>query len=74
MGATLVEDLAFDKPLTCYRPVEAIPRGGTLQARPVPYVGSGDLHVLAVSNGVVELDAGENEWPAGTTVPYYAWP
>lgn len=71
---TLAEDIAFEKPLTFFRPVEMVSNGGKREARPAAYVGSGDLHVLAVSHGVVELDAGESRWPAGADVPFHPWP
>ena len=72
--ARLEESETFDLPLTYFRPVrESNGADGTLSVTPARYQGSGDLSVLAKSNGFVELESRNNTFPAGTVVPYTRW-
>ena len=71
----LAEELTFDKPLTLFRPVSLQPAPDDLpRASASAYKGSGDLHVLAVSDGFVEMPAETNSVPAGAPLPFYRWP
>ena len=70
----LTEDIRFDHALTYFRPVKiSFSQDGVCQATPIDYHGSGDLFVLAESDGFVELDRDTNQFPAGTAVPYHPW-
>jgi len=72
--AQLDESESFDLPLTYFRPVRELPgQDGVLRVIPARYQGSGDLSVLAKSEGFVELAQEVDAFPAGTVVPYTRW-
>jgi molybdopterin molybdotransferase len=72
--AQLDESESFDLPLTYFRPVRELPgQDGILRVIPAHYQGSGDLSVLAKSDGFVELAQEVDAFPAGTVVPYTRW-
>lgn len=72
--AQMGEAESFDLPLTYFRPVrETSGKDGILRVVPARYQGSGDLAVLAKSDGFVELAQDINAFPEGTVVPYTRW-
>ena len=71
----LTETISFEKPLTLFRPVSIKRDPENLpQASAARYHGSGDLFVLSVSNGFVEMPAEKNAAEKGETLPFYPWP
>ncbi|MBU0678275.1 MAG: molybdopterin molybdotransferase MoeA [Verrucomicrobia bacterium] len=82
MGATaekqvfvkLAKDISFDPALTFFPPacLESSPDGVAL-AHILEYHGSGDFAALAGSDGLVELPADTDMFPAGTVVRFHSW-
>jgi molybdopterin molybdotransferase len=55
-------------------PVRVAPGAdGSPAAWPEPANTSGDLAGLAGTDGFLELPAGETEFPAGYTAPFFPW-
>lgn len=72
--AQITQDVVFELPLTFFPPVRISRRPtGLLTATPVPYNNSGDFASLGASDGFIELDAGETEFPSGSVVHFYPW-
>ena len=72
--ATLDEAVSFKPSLTCFLPVRVrSSETGQLTAAPVPTNTSGDLTALGGTDGYVELAADQQEFAAGSTVPYHPW-
>ena len=70
----LGQDIHFEPPLTGFRPVRReMDADGTPCAVPVRYHGSGDLSVLAASDGFVEMDRAQSRFAAGSWLPFTAW-
>jgi molybdopterin molybdotransferase len=66
---------AFDKPLTLFLPVSLEPGAdGTPVARPVPAANSGDYARVVPTDGVLELPADQDEFPAGWCGAFHPWP
>ena len=72
--AILAERIMPETSLTRFLPVKTTPGpGGEQQAAPVPLNTSGDFTSLINTEGFVELPAGQEEFPAGTAVRFWAW-
>jgi molybdopterin molybdotransferase len=73
-SAVLSEDITFKPKLTCFLPVRLESgNDGRVIATPVPTNTSGDFASLSGTDGYVELLLGQDEFPAGTTVPLHRW-
>ena len=72
--AALAERVAFAPDLTYFLPCTLrVDAAGRSWAHPAPVNTSGDFATLAGADGLVELEAGREEFPAGYTAPYYPW-
>ncbi len=72
--ANLAEDVTFEPKLTCFLPVRLVSSvGGPLLAIPVQPNTSGDFTALSGTDGYVELDRDQSEFPAGTAARLYRW-
>ncbi len=72
--ASLDEDVSFKPSLTCFLPVRVhSSKSGRLTASPVPTNTSGDFTALGGTDGYVELAADQQDFAAGSAVPYHPW-
>jgi molybdopterin molybdotransferase len=73
-NAILAEDVTFKAKLTCFLPVR-LQSGddGRVLATPVPTNTSGDFASLSGTDGYVELELEQDEFPAGSAVPLHRW-
>lgn len=73
-AAVLHEDVTFRPDLTCFLPVRLLTGdGGEIRAIPVATNTSGDFAALGGTDGYVELEKEQSEFPAGTVVPLHRW-
>jgi molybdopterin molybdotransferase len=72
--AALAAPVTFKPPLAYFLPVKisSSPAAGLL-ATPAAVNTSGDFAGLVDTDGFVELPAGQDEFPAGTVVPFRPW-
>jgi molybdopterin molybdotransferase len=72
--ARLSEDVIFNADLTCFLPVRiSSEHDGIVSATPVPTNTSGDFASLTGTDGYVELAREQNEFGAGSVVPFHRW-
>lgn len=72
-SAVLAEDVSFKPKLTCFMPVRLKSDDGRLLAIPVPTNTSGDFASLSGTDGYIELELEQDEFPGGSTVPLHRW-
>jgi len=72
--AALATNISFKPELTCFQPVKLISNAaGQTLAMPVQSNTSGDFASLSATDGYVELDKDQSEFPAGTPVFLHRW-
>ena len=72
--ASLAQDFTFKPKLTCFLPVKLISSiGGPLRAMPVHTNTSGDFTALAGTDGYVELELDQTDFPSGTPARLHRW-
>ena len=72
--ATLAKNVSFKPDLTCFQPVQLISNAvGQQLAMPVHTNTSGDFAALSKTDGYVELDNAQSEFPQGMPVLLYRW-
>ncbi len=73
-SAILAEKVTFKPKLTCFMPVRLDSGSdGRLLATPVPTNTSGDFASLSGTDGYVELELEQEEFPEGSAVPLHRW-
>jgi len=72
--AALDRQVSFPAPLTWFLPVARVENDdGVARVTPRPFNTSGDFASLVNTDGFIELDAGRDDFPAGTVAPFWAW-
>ena len=72
--ASLAQDVTFKPKLTCFLPVKLISSiGGPLHAMPVHTNTSGDFTALSGTDGYVELERDQTDFPSGTPARLHRW-
>ena len=72
--ASLAQDVTFKPKLTYFLPVKLISSiGGPLRAMPVPTNTSGDFAALSGTDGYVELERDQTDFPSGTPARLHRW-
>ncbi len=72
--ASLAEDVKFNPGLTWFLPVRlSTGADGAIMATPAPTNTSGDFASLSGTDGYVELDQAQNDFPRGSSVLLHRW-
>ena len=72
--ASLAQDVTFKPKLTYFLPVKLISSvGGPLRAMPVHTNTSGDFTALSGTDGYVELERDQTDFPSGTPARLHRW-
>ena len=72
--ASLAQDVTFKPKLTYFLPVKLISSiGGPLRAMPVHTNTSGDFAALSGTDGYVELERDQTDFPSGTPARLHRW-
>jgi len=72
--AALASNVSFKPALTCFQPVKLVSSAaGQTLAMPVKTNTSGDFASLSATDGYVELDREQTNFPAGSPVILYRW-
>ena len=72
--AALASNVSFKPDLTCFQPVKLISNAaGQLLAIPIKTNTSGDFASLSATDGYVELEREQTDFPAGTPVFLHRW-
>jgi molybdopterin molybdotransferase len=72
--AALASNVAFKPALTCFQPVKLVSSAaGQTLAMPVKTNTSGDFASLSATDGYVELNKEQTNFPAGSPVILYRW-
>jgi molybdopterin molybdotransferase len=72
--AALAARIVFPPELTCFQPVKLVSNAaGQTLAMPVKTNTSGDFASLSATDGYVELQRNQSEFPAGTSVILQRW-
>ena len=70
----LSETIEFDPDLTCFMPVVLEhPQAGGILAKPKPTNTSGDFVSLVGTDGFVQLDRGQDQFPRGHACEFFPW-